>query len=96
MQLETSDDHARAMRADAIRALKQQDGANVVTFGSGETVRQLLAAGLVDDLRLLIYPVMLGRGKRLFPDGINRLKLKLVESKSVGPDGVLVQIYQRA
>src|SRR5262249_43263165 len=52
--------------ADAIRALKHQGGANLLTHGSGDMVRQLLAAGLVDELRLLIYPVLLGRGKRLF------------------------------
>ena len=52
--------------ADAIRALKQQDGANLLTHGSGDMVRQLLAAGLVDELRLMIYPVVLGRGKHLF------------------------------
>src|SRR5215813_5569179 len=51
--------------ADAIRALKHQDGGNLLTHGSGDMVRQLLAAGLVDELRLLIYPVVLGRGKRL-------------------------------
>jgi hypothetical protein len=39
---------------------------------------------------------MLGRGKRLFPDGIDRLKLKLAEATTVGPDGVQVQTYQRA
>ena len=51
--------------ATAIRALKHQDdGVNLLTHGSGDMVRQLLAAGLVDELRLLIYPVVLGRGKR--------------------------------
>src|SRR4029077_10945872 len=54
--------------ADAIRALKRQDGANLLTQGSGDMVRQLLAAGLVDEPRLLIYPVVLGHGKRLFGD----------------------------
>src|SRR5215510_15156210 len=60
--------HSQALEgdlADAIRALKQQDGANLLTWGSADMVRQLLAAGLVDGLRLLMYPVVLGRGKRL-------------------------------
>ncbi len=39
---------------------------------------------------------ILGRGKRLFPDGIDRLKLQLVEARQVGPDGVQVQVYRRA
>jgi dihydrofolate reductase len=59
-------------------------------------VQTLLEQNLVDELRLMVFPTILGRGKRLFPDGIDRLKLKLVESKTVGPDGVQVQIYQRA
>ena len=46
--------------ADAVRALQHQDGVNLLTHGSGDMVRQLLAAGLVDELRLLIYPVVLG------------------------------------
>src|SRR5262245_13973517 len=49
--------------AGAVRALKHQDGANLVTWGSAEMVRQLLAAGLVDELRLTVFPVVLARGK---------------------------------
>ena len=59
-------------------------------------MRTLLENDLVDELRLMVFPTVLGRGKRLFPDGIDRLKLKLAEVKTVGPDGVQVQIYQRA
>ena len=51
---------------------------------------------MVDELRLMVFPTILGRGKRLFPEGIDRLKLTHVESKPVGPDGVQVQIYRRA
>ncbi|SAL76468.1 deaminase [Caballeronia arvi] len=80
--------------ADAIRALKQRDGANLVTFGSGELVRQLLAAGLVDDLRLLIYPVLLGRGKRLFGDDALASAFTLERSIDT-PGGVLITRYVR-
>ena len=59
-------------------------------------MRTLLEADLVDELRLMVFPTVLGRGKRLFPDGIDRLKLRLAESKQVGSDGVQIQIYQRA
>jgi dihydrofolate reductase len=52
--------------ADAIRALKHQDGANLSTLGSGDMVRQLLAAGLVDELRFLIFPVILGRSGEVY------------------------------
>ncbi|WP_109477103.1 dihydrofolate reductase family protein [Paraburkholderia sp. C35] len=80
--------------ADAVRALATQTGANLLTFGSGNMVRQLLAAGLVDDLRLLVYPVMLGRGKRLFGDDAQASAFTLVQSAST-PGGVLVNRYVR-
>ena len=44
----------------------------------------------------MVFPTILGRGKRLFPDGIDRRKLALVESRTVGGDGVQIQIYRRA
>ncbi|WP_455286803.1 dihydrofolate reductase family protein [Cupriavidus necator] len=80
--------------ADAIRALKRQDGANLLTFGSGDMVRQLLVAGLVDELRLLIYPVILGRGKRLFGDNALASAFTLAHSTST-PGGVLITRYMR-
>ncbi|MBC8747199.1 MULTISPECIES: dihydrofolate reductase family protein [Paraburkholderia] len=80
--------------ADAIRALKLQDGADLVTFGSGDMVRQLLAAGLVDELRLLIYPVILGRGKRLFGHDALASAFTLAHVTST-PGGVLVTRYTR-
>ncbi|RKT22369.1 dihydrofolate reductase [Paraburkholderia sp. RAU2J] len=80
--------------ADAIRTLEPQDGANLLTFGSGAIVRQLLAAGLVDELRLLIYPVMLGRGKRLFGDDALACAFTLAHSVST-PGGVLITRYLR-
>ena len=81
--------------ADAVRSLKQRDGANLLTHGSGELVRQLLAAGLVDELRLLIYPLVLGRGKRLFGDGAQPSAFTLVRSTST-PGGVLLTRYTRS
>ncbi|KAA1013556.1 dihydrofolate reductase family protein [Paraburkholderia panacisoli] len=80
--------------ADAIRALKRQDGAYLLTFGSSDMVRQLLAAGLVDELRLLIYPIMLGRGKRLFGDNALASAFTLTRSTST-PGGVLITRYTR-
>ena len=44
----------------------------------------------------MVFPTVLGRGERLFPDGIDRLKFKLAESRTVGPDGVHIQVYTRA
>jgi dihydrofolate reductase len=82
--------------AGEIAKLKQQTNGAILVAGSGTLVGTLLGADLVDELRLMIFPTVLGRGKRLFPDGIDRLKLKLAESTPVGPDGVQVQVYQRA
>jgi dihydrofolate reductase len=81
--------------AGAIRALKQQDGANLLTWGGADTVRQLLAAGLVDELRLMIYPVVLGRGKRLFGDNAQPAAFTLAHSISA-PGGVLITRYVRS
>lgn len=80
--------------ADAVRALKQRDGADLVTWGSSEVVRQLLAAGLVDDLRLMIFPVMLGRGKRLLGDDAQASAFTLEHASST-PGGVLITRYLR-
>jgi dihydrofolate reductase len=80
----------------AIAELKAQTNGVILVAGSGTLVGTLLAADLVDELRLMVFPTVLGRGKRLFPDGIDRLRLKLTESRQVGPDGVQVQVYQRA
>jgi dihydrofolate reductase len=79
-----------------IARLKDETAGAILVAGSGTLVRTLLDADLVDELRLMIFPTILGRGRRLFPDGIGRLNLKLVESRTVGPDGVQVQIYERA
>ena len=79
-----------------ITRLKNETNGVILVAGSGTLVRTLLENDLVDELRLMVFPTVLGRGKRLFPDGIDRLKLKLTESRRVGPDGVQVQVYQRA
>jgi dihydrofolate reductase len=82
--------------ADAIAKLKDETDGVILVAGSGTLVKTLLEANLVDELRLMVFPTILGRGRRLFPDGIDRLKLKLTESRTVGPDGVQVQVYERA
>jgi len=81
--------------ANAVRALKRQDGGYLLTHGSGDMVRQLLTAGLVDELRLLIYPVLLGRGKRLFGDNAQVSAFTLAHSTST-PSGVLITRYVRS
>ena len=81
---------------EGVSKLKDATDGTILVAGSGTLVRALLAADLVDELRLMVVPTILGRGWRLFPDGIDRLKLKLAESRTVGSDGVQVQVYTRA
>jgi dihydrofolate reductase len=81
---------------EAVSKLKDETEGTILVAGSGTLVRTLLAADLIDELRLMVFPTVLGRGQRLFPDGIDRLKFKLAENRTVGPDGVQVQVYARA
>jgi dihydrofolate reductase len=76
--------------------LREDTDGDILVAGSGRVAATLLEHDLVDELRLMVFPTVLGRGRRLFPDGIDRLKLQLVESRAVGPDGVQVHVYKRA
>ncbi len=78
----------------AVRALRAQDGQNLLVYGSGTLVQTLLRHGLVDELRLMIYPLILGSGKRLFAGG-DRLPLNLTASRDLGA-GVLLLTYEPA
>ena len=79
--------------AGEINRLKRQTKGPILVAGSGTLLATLLDNDLVDELRLMVFPTVLGRGRRLFPDGIDRLLFQLVETRPVGPDGVLVQTY---
>ena len=74
--------------ASAVAALKRQEGRNLLVYGSGTFVQTLLRHGLVDELRLMVYPLVLGSGKRLFSGG-DRLPLNLTASRNLGA-GVLL------
>jgi dihydrofolate reductase len=80
---------------EAITKLKQQPGKHIGVTGSATLVQSLLQADLLDELRLLVHPVVVGRGQRLFKDGGDLKRLKLVESKTFST-GVLSLIYQPA
>jgi dihydrofolate reductase len=80
--------------AAAVRALKHGDGPDLLTQGSGDFVQALLAADLVDELRLLIYPVTLGSGRRLFGEGTRPAAFRLTRSV-VAQTGVIVATYER-
>jgi Dihydrofolate reductase len=82
--------------AEEVAKLKAGVEGAILVSGSGTLVSTLLQEDLVDELRLMVFPTVLGRGRRLFPEGIDRLKLKLAQSKQVGSDGVHVQVYERA
>lgn len=87
-----------ALGADAVaavRALKSQDGPTLLTQGSSTLVQQLLASDLVDETRLLTFPVLLGRGKRLFDDAARPATFRL-ETGVVSPNGIVITRYVRA
>jgi dihydrofolate reductase len=75
------------------RLVKEQDG-DIVVAGSAQLVQTLLDNDLVDELRLMVFPVLLGAGKRLFGDVGDKKRLRLESSTVVG-DGVVIQIYAR-
>jgi dihydrofolate reductase len=76
--------------------LREETEGNILVSGSGRVVATLLEHDLLDELRLMVFPTVLGRGARLFPDGVDRLKMKLVEARTVGSGEVQVQVYRRA
>ena len=78
--------------AEQVSKLKQQPDQDLLIFGSGELVQTLMQHDLVDEYHLLVYPVVLGSGKRLFRDG-SKMNLKLVEAKSFS-SGVALLRYQ--
>lgn len=80
---------------EAIRELKHQRGSDLHIAGSATLVQSLLEAGLIDELRIQLSPVIVGSGKRLFREGASSMELKLVESKSF-PNGVMTLGYRPA
>jgi dihydrofolate reductase len=78
----------------AVAGLKQENGADLHVLGSSELLQTLLAHGLVDELRLWIFPIVVGPGKRLFGEDVSPSGLELVESK-VSTTGVIAATYRR-
>src|SRR6266511_1538120 len=79
--------------AAAIRELKAKPGGELQVHGSGTLVRWLLENDLVDEMTLIVYPVVLGQGMRLFPDRGPDMAFDLVESRTL-PKGKMVQVYR--
>jgi dihydrofolate reductase len=88
-------EHSTVLRGpafhDEIRALKSKPGKDIVTTGSITLVHALIAAGLVDEYRLFVYPVVLGRGARLFADATEVPRLRLVETRPFRSGVVLLR-----
>ena len=80
---------------EEVRKLRQELDGDIVIHGSAALVQTLLEHDLVDQLRLMVFPVVLGSGKRLFGDTSDTKPLRLVDSKVVG-DGVTILIYEPA
>jgi dihydrofolate reductase len=81
--------------AEEVSKLRQELDGDIVVHGSPSVVQALLDRGLVDELRLMVFPVVLGSGKRLFGETSDKKPLRLVDSKIVG-DGVSIRGYERA
>ena len=79
--------------AEEITKLKQLPGKDISISGSGALVRSLLQGGLLDELRLMVHPIVVGSGKRLFEEGSDQKALELVDSKTFST-GVLYLTYQ--
>jgi dihydrofolate reductase len=77
--------------AEEVRKLKTLPGKDILVAGSGQLVQALIQDDLVDEYRLMIFPVILGKGARLFRDGYDKLPLQMVEAKAVG-EGVMTMI----
>jgi dihydrofolate reductase len=78
-----------------VSELRESLGGNVLVAGSAQLVQTLVEHDLVDELRLMVFPVVLGRGKRLFGTTSDKKRLQLAESKIVG-DGIAILIYRPA
>jgi dihydrofolate reductase len=81
--------------AEEVAKLRKEQDGDIVVHGSARLVQALIEHDLVDELRLMVFPVVLGSGKRLFGDTGDKKRLRLVDSKVVG-DGVAILTYQPA
>jgi dihydrofolate reductase len=78
---------------DAVAKLKEQPGKGLIVYASGVLAKTLMAHDLVDEFRLWVHPVVLGRGSTFFPDGMERMDLELVESTEIW-SGVAILTYR--
>jgi dihydrofolate reductase len=79
-----------------VAQLKQEIAGDILVAGSAQLVQSLAEHQLVDEYRLMLFPIVLGSGKRLFGTGGTPTLLRLVDSRPVGPDGVVILTYEPA
>ena len=85
------------LKGDAVESvskLKKERSGELLVNGSCQLVHALIEGGLVDELRLMVFPIVLGMGKRMFSDSPHSWPFRLIESRAVGQDGVLVVRYE--
>ena len=80
---------------DAVAILKQQPGQDILLSGSGQLLRTLMPHDLIDEYRLMLHPIVLGSGKRLFPDESAKTTLRLVDSQTTST-GIVILTYHPA
>lgn len=78
---------------EEVSRIKQQPGQDVLIFGSGELVHSLMSLDLIDEYRLMVFPVLAGSGKRLFREESEKKVLKLIETRTFS-SGVIVLTYR--
>jgi dihydrofolate reductase len=78
---------------DAVAELKQQASGDLIVMGSGELIRTLMRRGLIDEYMLVIHPLVLGTGRKMFADGVPPAALRLVNSETTAK-GVVIATYE--
>jgi dihydrofolate reductase len=79
-----------------VAKLKDEVDGDILVGGSGQLVQTLLDKGLVDELRLMIFPIIVGEGNHLFGSQRDMSELRLKDSKTIGPDGIIALTYVAA
>lgn len=90
--------NSTVLRGDVVESvsrLRQESRGNILIYGSAQLVQTLIVHDLVNEMRLMVFPVILGTGKRLFGDRSEKLRLRLAYTKTVG-DGIAILIYELA
>jgi dihydrofolate reductase len=86
--------NSRVIGLDEVASLRDGEGGDIVVHGSGRLATALIERGLVDELRLMVFPTVLGGGRRLLDGASAEASFRLVSSTPVGDDGVVILVYQ--